>query len=102
MTAWMVILAVGLGTYGLRATMFAFVATRPLPSRLGRALGFVGPAAIAALVATLTLTRSGTVEPAAAAQLLAIGAGFGAVRRSQSKVDLWAVLFLDYLSTSPP
>ena len=82
MTAWLVILAVGAGSYAMRAVMLAVVATKPLPERYDTVIGFVGPAAIGALVATLTFTHGGAVEPAPLAELVAVGIGFVAVRRT--------------------
>jgi branched-subunit amino acid transport protein len=90
MTALLVILAIGLGTYLLRATMFALVTVKPLPERLGAALGLVGPAAVAALVATLALTSRGAIEPLPMAELVAIAAGFWAVRRTGNVVHAFA------------
>ena len=82
MTAWIVILAIGVGSYAMRATMLAIVATRSLPARYDTAIGLVGPAAIGALVAALSFTRAGTVQPAPLPELIAIGVGFVAVRRT--------------------
>lgn len=91
MTAWIVIIAVGLGSFLLRATMFAFVNTKPLPATLDTTLGFVGPAAIAALVATHTFTQAGAIEPAPMAELVAIAAGFVAVKRSGNVMHAFTV-----------
>ena len=82
MTAWLVILAIGCGSYAMRAAMLAVVAAKPLPERYDAAMGLVGPAAIGALTATLTFTRAGTVQPLPLAELIAIGVGFVTVRRT--------------------
>ena len=82
MTAWLVIITIGVGSYAMRAAMLAVVATRSLPARYDTAVGLVGPAAVGALVATLTLTRAGTVQAAPIAELIAIAVGFVAVRRT--------------------
>ncbi|MDH3707790.1 MAG: AzlD domain-containing protein [Acidimicrobiia bacterium] len=91
MSAFLVIAAVGLGTYLLRASMFALVATKPLPRRAEAALGLVGPAAVAALVATLVLARSGSVDPGPAPELAAIAVGFVAVRRTGNVLHAFAL-----------
>ena len=82
MTAWLVVIAIGVGSYAMRAVMLVVVAAKPLPARYDAAIGLVGPAAIGALVATLIFTRAGTVQPLPVAELVAIGIGFVAVRRS--------------------
>ncbi|MCB9373546.1 MAG: AzlD domain-containing protein [Microthrixaceae bacterium] len=48
MTAWLVILAVGAGTYLLRASMFVLVGERPLPAWMTAPMALVGSAAIGA------------------------------------------------------
>ena len=90
MTAVIVIVAIGLGTYALRVAMFALVTVKPLPGRLSAALRLVGPAAVAALVATLSLTREGSIAPLPLVELLAIVAGFSAVHRSGNVVRAFA------------
>lgn len=82
MTAWLVILAIGVGSYAMRAAMLAAVAARPLPKRYDVAMGLVGPAAIGALTATLLLTSGDDVQPVPLPELIAIGVGFVAVRRT--------------------
>lgn len=82
MTAWLVILAVGLGTYAFRASMFVALGDRTLPAWTERPLAFVGPAAIAALVSGMVLTDHGDFAPAGAVELTAVATAFVAVRRS--------------------
>ena len=82
MTAWLVITAIGVGSYAMRAVMLALVGLRPLPARIDTAMRHVGPAAIAALTVTIALTRAGTIEPLPIAELAAIAAGFIIVRRT--------------------
>ena len=79
---WIVICSIGLGTYLLRVSMFALIGSRPIPARLDDALAFVGPAAIAALVATMLLTTHGQVTAAPLPEVAAVTAGFLAVRRT--------------------
>ncbi len=82
MTPFVVIVAIGLGTYALRASMFVFVGTRPLPARVDNALHLVGPAAVAALVATMTFSHGGSIEPRPVAELVAIAVGYLTVRHT--------------------
>lgn len=82
MTTWIVIVAVGLGTYVLRASMFVALGDRSLPAWTERPLAFVGPAAIAALVSGMVLTDHGSFAPAGAVELAAVGTAFVAVRRT--------------------
>lgn len=82
MTGWVVVVAVGLGTYALRASMFVVLGDRRLPAWTERPLAFVGPAAIGALVGGMVLTSHGTYQPAGAAELVAVGTSFVVVRRT--------------------
>jgi branched-subunit amino acid transport protein len=82
MTAWLVILSVALGTYGLRAVMLVAVDPRLLPPSVHDAFRFVPPAMTGALVAAMAFTRGGGVDPAPIPQIAAMTAGFLAVRRS--------------------
>lgn len=86
MTAWWVVLAVGLGTYAFRAVTFAVIGARRLPAWTQRPLTFVGPAAIGALVGGMVLTQHGRIEIAGPAELGAVVAAFVAVRRSGNVV----------------
>jgi branched-subunit amino acid transport protein len=80
--AWLVIVAIGLGSYAMRAVMLAFVATKPLPARYDTAMRLVAPAAIGALTAALAFTRAGTIQPLPVPELIAVAIGFIAVRRT--------------------
>lgn len=91
MTAAVVVIAVGLGTYVLRASMFVLGANRPLPARFQAPLAFVGPAAVAALVAGLAFTSAGRVAPRDLPELVAITAGFLVVRRTGNVIHAIAV-----------
>ena len=86
MTAFVVIVAIGLGTYALRASMFVLVGARALPARVDDALRLVGPAAVAALVATMTFSHAGSIDPRPAPELVAIAVGYVAVRRTGNVV----------------
>ena len=91
MTALVVIVAIGLGTYALRASMFVFVGGRSLPARVDDALHLVGPAAVAALVATMTFSHAGSIDLRPAPELVAIAAGYLAVRRTGNVVHAFVV-----------
>jgi branched-subunit amino acid transport protein len=82
MIAWLVITAIGVGSYAMRAVMLALVGLKPLPARIDTAMRHVGPAAIAALTVTMAVTRAGTIQPLPIAELAAIAAGFITVRRT--------------------
>ena len=82
MTAWLVVIAVGLIGYALQALILVTVATRPLSDRVLLPMRFVGPAALAALTATLVFTRGGALRAVPLAELGAIVAGTLAVRRT--------------------
>ena len=86
MTAFFTILAIGLGTYALRASMFVLAGAHPLPARVDDALRLVGPAALAALVATMTFSHAGSIDLRPAPELVAIALGYGAVRRTGNVV----------------
>jgi branched-subunit amino acid transport protein len=82
MNAWIVILGVAAGTYALRVSMFVLLGNRSLPTWTTTPMSLVGPAAIAGLVASMTFTHRGALHAAPLAELVALGAGFVAVRRS--------------------
>ena len=82
MTAWLVICAVGLGTYAFRAVTFAVVSARGLPAWAQRPLAFVSPAALGALIGGMLLTSHGTAELPALAEAGAAVASFVTVRRT--------------------
>ena len=82
MSVWLAILGVGLGTYALRATMFVLLGSRALPAWMHHPLGFVGPAAIGALVGGMVLTDGERFTPAGVSELVAVVVAFVAVRRT--------------------
>lgn len=82
MSAWIVILGVAAGTYALRVSMFVLLGNRSLPSWADTPMSLVGPAAIAALAASMSFTHQGSPTSPPVAELAAVGAGFLAVRRS--------------------
>jgi branched-subunit amino acid transport protein len=81
-TAWLVVLAVGVGTYAFRAAMFAIVGARDVPAWAERPLAFVSPAALGALVGGMLLTAHGSAEVPGLAEAGAAVVSFATVRRS--------------------
>ncbi|MDY7106438.1 MAG: AzlD domain-containing protein [Actinomycetota bacterium] len=59
MTALLVFVVAGLGTYAARAVFIVGVGERPLPARVERALPYLGPAVLAALVSSLLTAERG-------------------------------------------
>ena len=93
MTVWLVIFAVGLGTYLFRAVMFAAVGAHALPAWTDRPLAFVGPAALGALVGSMLLTSGGSAHLAALPEAAAATAAFLTVRRTGNVAHGMAVAF---------
>lgn len=79
MTTWAVIVSIGLGTYLLRVSMLLVLAGRSLPERARTAIGLVAPAALSGLVTTMLI---GEGAPPDRADIVAVIAGFVAVRRT--------------------
>lgn len=78
MTNWMVIVAIAVGTYAIRVSMFVGLAGRPVPAWLASRFDVVGPAAIGALLAAYVLGHRHTAPPVAVAGAVA----FVAARRT--------------------
>lgn len=93
MTAWLVILAVGLGTYAFRAVMFAIIGGRGMPSWANRTLAYVGPAALGALIGTMLLTRGEQPAVPGLAETAAATCAFATVRFTESVARGIAVAF---------
>jgi branched-subunit amino acid transport protein len=89
--AWFVIAGVAVGTYALRVSMLVVLAGRALPAWTDRPMRLVGPAAVAALVATMLLVSDGARQPAPTAELLSALAGFLAVRRTDNLMHAFVV-----------
>lgn len=102
MTAWIVILAVGLGTYLFRSVMFVVLGERELPAWTGQPMALVGPAAIGALLGGMLLTDHGRFDPAGVGELAAAVLAFLVVRRGGTVlhgilvgfVTLWALALI--------
>lgn len=91
MSVWIVIAAVGIGTYALRVSMFVLLGGRRLPAWTDVPMSLVAPAAVAALVASMLLARDGAPALPPAPELLAVVAGFAAVRRTGNVMHAFAV-----------
>jgi branched-subunit amino acid transport protein len=65
--AWAMILALGLGTFAMRLSFLALLARTELPALLQRALYYMPPAVLAAIIAPLLFDGSGagaSLDPA--------------------------------------
>lgn len=83
MTAWLVVLLAGLGTYLFRISMVVLADRVTLPEKLTRATAFVAPAAFAALAATgVTASVVGLDLAGALPPLAAVVIAVAAVRRT--------------------
>ena len=91
MTSWIVILSIGAGTYALRASMFVLLGERSLPAWTDTPLALVAPAAIAALVSSMTFTQDGHAAVASTSELLAIAGAFAITRRTGNVMHAIAV-----------
>lgn len=91
MNATVVILAVGFGTYLLRASMFVVLGGRTPPQWLQSPLAFVGPAGIAALVSAMLLTTEGHAGVGSTPAVVAAAAAFVLVRRTGNVMHAFAV-----------
>ena len=58
-----IVVAVGLGTIAMRASMVTLLADRAIPPRLEQALGLVAPAVLAGLVAQTLFLDHGELRP---------------------------------------
>ena len=86
MTAWLVVLAVGAGTYLFRVSLVGLVGRRGASPRFERAARFVVPSAFAALAAgsVAAATAAATSPGQAVAPVAAVAAALVAVRRTGS------------------
>jgi branched-subunit amino acid transport protein len=90
MNVWLTIIGIGAGTYILRASMFVLLGRRSLPAWTEAPMALIGPAAIAALVTSMLLTRHGSLVAPPLAELTAIVCGIAAVRRSGNVMHAFA------------
>jgi branched-subunit amino acid transport protein len=85
-TTWIVMLAVGAGSYALRLSMLALLGRTGVPAWLASVLPWVAPAVIGGLVAAMVLTPGGSFISDVPPELIAVAAGFVAVRRTGNVV----------------
>jgi branched-subunit amino acid transport protein len=90
-TTWIVMLAVGLGSYALRLSLLALLGRTGVPAWLSSVLPWVAPAVIGALVASMVLTPGGTPITHIPPELVAVVAGFVAVRWTGNVVHAFTV-----------
>jgi branched-subunit amino acid transport protein len=92
---WIVVLAVGVGTFALKAVGPVGVADRPLPPRVAALLALVAPAILAALVITETFAagRSLVLD----ARIAGLLAGVAAV---YLRLPLWAIVVAGAVATA--
>jgi len=83
MNAWLVVVAIGLGTYLFRLSMIAFADRVLLPARLEQVTALVAPAAFAALAASgITAACAGAAAAEAVPALTAVAVAVVAVLRT--------------------
>lgn len=95
------VLAVGAITYGSRAGLILFLADRPLPTHISRALRYVGPAVLSALTVNLVAGGEG-IAGVTGVEVAALAAGVVAAALSRNLVvsitlgmaTLWTLLWL--------
>lgn len=73
-TLWIIIIALGLGSFGLRFIFLGLLGDRPLPAWLLRHLRYTGVSILPALIAPLILWPPATGGETDPARLLAAGA----------------------------
>lgn len=82
MTAWIAIVAVGIGSYAYRVAPLLLAGNRERAARIDRTLRYAGPAALTTLAVTSIRNQVTIDDPVAcAATLAAVGVGVIAARR---------------------
>ncbi|MDX1450619.1 MAG: AzlD domain-containing protein, partial [Acidimicrobiia bacterium] len=102
---WLIIVAVGVGTYLARVSFIAGFGDRTLPQPVERALTYVAPAVFAAIVFPAVLLPEGTIDlsPGGNPRFLAAIFAAGAAWRLKSVVavtvvGMSALWIIDYLT----
>ncbi|MDN4491628.1 AzlD domain-containing protein [Demequina sp. SYSU T00068] len=90
MTAFLIFLAAGIGTFAIRLSGVMLLRDRELPPRIAKGLSLVGPAAMAAIVANALLLDEGAWRGFGAWHLAALVAIGVAVWRRTSGVAMAA------------
>lgn len=83
MSAFLAILAVGIGTYLLRSVFILALANRRIPPAVIAALDYVAPAVLAALVVSLILDAQGQLA-VGIAEGLGLVAGAGTILKTRN------------------
>lgn len=91
MTAWIVVVAVAAGSYALRSSMFVFLGGKQLPTWTDAPMALVGPAALGALTTAVVFVVDGSTQAVPVPEMLAIVAGFVAVRRTANVMHAFTV-----------
>lgn len=91
MTAWVVVVAVAAGSYALRVSMFLFLGGKEMPRWTHAPMALVGPAALGALTASVIFVSGASSRAVPLPELLAIVAGFVAVRRTSNVMHAFTV-----------
>ncbi len=63
MTMWIVVVAAGLATFGIRLSFVALFGRFSVPARVEQALRYVAPAVLAALAVPGFVAPNGSIEP---------------------------------------
>lgn len=95
------VLSVGLITYASRAGLIVFLADRPLPTNITRALRYVGPAVLSALTVNLIAGGQG-IDGVEGVEVAAIGVAVAVAAFARNliaallagMVTLWLILWL--------
>jgi len=95
------VLAVGVITYASRAGLILFLADRPLPANVTRALRYVGPAVLSALAINLIAGGEG-IDGVTGVEVAALAAGVAAAALSRNLIasiavamtTLWLLLWI--------
>lgn len=105
MSAWLIVVAVGAGTYLARVSFIGALGHRRLPAVAERALEYVAPAVFAALVFPAVLLRDGSIDVAPATNPRLVAAALAALVAWRSKsvvavlaVGMGALWILDYVT----
>lgn len=93
--AWACVLAVGLGTFALKAVGPVGVSGRKLPARVVELLDMVAPAILAALVVTETFAHGRALV--ADARLVGVAAGLVAI---VFRAPIWLVVLVGAVGTA--
>lgn len=83
MTALLAVLVVGLGTFACRAVFIVGLAHREIPLPVLRTLEYVGPATLAALIASMLMGESGA-SAVGVPELAGLAAAIGCALRTRN------------------